>query len=180
MGKIIDLTGKKFNMLTVLEMQEKRDSNGRVMWKCQCDCGKITIVKGTAIKSGATKSCGCLQKTKSKEVNAKNIANMRFGYLIALEPTEERDAGSVVWKCQCDCGNIIKVRSTSLRSGHTYSCGCMNESKGELEIKNLLIANKIPFKREVSFPSCVIPETGGFPRFDFYVEDKYLIEFDGK
>ena len=60
MPKLIDITGQKFNYLTVLE----RDGtiNKKVTWKCQCDCGKIIIVKGDSLKRGVIKSCGCKNK----------------------------------------------------------------------------------------------------------------------
>ena len=179
-GKAIDLTGQKFNMLTVIRRSEKTDASRRAYWECQCDCGQITIVKGTAIRKGETKSCGCLQRTRSAEVNRKDLTNQKFGYLTAISPTEDRSSGSVIWKCKCQCGKIISVRATSLLSGHTNSCGCMVESKGELAIKKLLLANKILFDQEAMFDSCIYPETNGQLRFDFYIDNSYLIEFDGK
>ena len=36
MGKFEDLTGKKFNRLTVLELAE-RNSSGQIQWKCRCN-----------------------------------------------------------------------------------------------------------------------------------------------
>lgn len=59
MSKFIDLTGQKFNKLLVLERMPNT-SNGQTVWKCQCDCGTITIVRGSNLKSGVVKSCGCL------------------------------------------------------------------------------------------------------------------------
>lgn len=59
MGKLIDLTGKRFGRLTVLE----KDSSGHnkpTIWTCKCDCGKITKVDGHDLKRGKTKSCGCI------------------------------------------------------------------------------------------------------------------------
>ena len=50
----------------------------------------------------------------------------RFGKLVAIEPTEKRLHGKVMWLCRCDCGNICEVMSTRLASGHTKSCGCLN------------------------------------------------------
>lgn len=52
----IDLTGKKFGRLTVLEYA------GNLKWKCQCECGTIKIIYGEALRIGATISCGCYQK----------------------------------------------------------------------------------------------------------------------
>lgn len=67
MGKFIDLTGGKYNRLTVLGRAE---NTGRgVAWICQCDCGNITIVKTQKLKSGLTKSCGCYQRDMMKHRN---------------------------------------------------------------------------------------------------------------
>ena len=59
--KVIDLTAKKFGRLTVVSRTENKGPY--VYWKCLCDCGKATVVAGSRLRSGKTKSCGCLQKT---------------------------------------------------------------------------------------------------------------------
>ena len=60
-GKFIDLTGQRFGRLTVIERAEN-DKYGHAQWMCQCECGKIAEHVGThALKSGRTKSCGCLR-----------------------------------------------------------------------------------------------------------------------
>lgn len=58
MSKFIDLTGQKFNKLTVIERMPSR--KGKTVWKCQCDCGKYTTVEASNLKTGQVKSCGCL------------------------------------------------------------------------------------------------------------------------
>lgn len=63
MGKFIDLTGETFGRLTVQAEIDKRKW-GNVVWLCRCDCGEIIEVKGANLRSGATKSCGCLQKER--------------------------------------------------------------------------------------------------------------------
>lgn len=57
-----------------------------------------------------------------------DLTNQRFGSLTAIEiaPSFIQPSGKKVsaWKCQCDCGNVINVRTDNLRNGHTTSCGC--------------------------------------------------------
>lgn len=71
MSKFIDITGQKFNMLTVISRAENAP-NGVARWNCVCDCGNKTVVRGANLKNGAVKSCGCLvhreslQKTHGK------------------------------------------------------------------------------------------------------------------
>lgn len=55
-----------------------------------------------------------------------DLSGQRFGRLTAVEPTERRCGESIVWRCLCECGNEIFVRATSLRAGHTQSCGCLS------------------------------------------------------
>lgn len=62
MGSFIDLTGKKFNKLTVISRAEsRRQPSGKLVtyWNCKCDCGNAAIVKGCNLKDGHTVSCGC-------------------------------------------------------------------------------------------------------------------------
>lgn len=60
MGKFIDLTGQKFGRLTVIKRAE---NIGRYSaWLCKCDCGKEKIINGNSLKSGLTRSCGCISR----------------------------------------------------------------------------------------------------------------------
>jgi hypothetical protein len=60
-GKFIDLTGKRFGMVTVIGFVRVPDCYGRplIKWKCKCDCGNVKIMDGTCLRNGSTKSCGC-------------------------------------------------------------------------------------------------------------------------
>lgn len=61
MSKFIDLTGQKFGRLTVIK-RAPNAKNGQTMYLCQCECGKYSTVTGVQLRSGHTKSCGCLRK----------------------------------------------------------------------------------------------------------------------
>lgn len=65
--KAFDLVGRRFERLTVIERAPNYESPEGViaaMWICQCDCGNQTVVFGRNLKSGATRSCGCLRKER--------------------------------------------------------------------------------------------------------------------
>lgn len=83
-----------------------------------------------------------------------------------------------MWECHCDCGGISYVPISDLKLKKVYSCGCVR-SKGEEIIAQLLSEAKIKFEKQKHFPTCYFKESGYFALFDFYVDDKYLIEFDG-
>ena len=60
MSKRLDMSGKKFCRLTVLEYAYN-DRNGFAVWRCNCDCGNVIEAVGRDLRSGHTKSCGCLR-----------------------------------------------------------------------------------------------------------------------
>lgn len=62
-SKLIDLTGQRFGRLTVL--CRSGGHNHQVLWLCKCDCGQTTSITGGNLKSGNTKSCGCLNREAS-------------------------------------------------------------------------------------------------------------------
>jgi len=64
--KYFDLTGKTYGMLHVVERVDGKFV-GSVKWKCLCACGSETIVRGTNLYNGTTKSCGCLRRKLSSQ-----------------------------------------------------------------------------------------------------------------
>ena len=172
----IDLIGQKYGKLTILERVENI-GYGQVSWLCQCDCGNKTIVTSNALRSGNTKSCGCLN------YKAKNdLIKQRFGMLTVIcqvpKPKGYKTKGSY-WKCRCDCGNITIRSATYLQSGKALSCGCIKKgSQGEEKIQQLLQNNKLKYIKEYHFKDCKGTKGYTLP-FDFYINNVYLIEYDG-
>lgn len=112
-----DLIGIKFTNLTVLKEIKSDPVLGR-MYECKCDCGNIIAASGTHLRWNQKKSCGC--RTNS------SLVGKKFGHLTALEKTNKRYYGYVVWKCKCDCGNITYVPMHNLTyNKNTISCGCV-------------------------------------------------------
>ena len=56
----INEVGNKYGKLTVIS-EAGRDKYRQVLWLCKCDCGNETIVRGSTLRSGGTRSCGCLR-----------------------------------------------------------------------------------------------------------------------
>lgn len=176
--KKIDLTNMRFGRLVAIKDSGKR-SNEKVVWECVCDCGNLVYVTSTHLTSGATQSCGCLQKERTGQAKAKDLTNQRFGHVVALRPTQKRIAGQVVWECKCDCGAIFYTSTCNLTQGKTHSCGCMKMSQGAEKIAHLLQEHNISYVNEKVFLDCVFEDTGKHARFDFWVNNEYIIEFDG-
>lgn len=197
-GKAKNKIGQKFGRLTVLGRAKPDNPNRRqAYWWCECDCGNIIKVRGDSLH-GNTLSCGYYKKDVNKEQgkelarkynsingpkNKKDLVGQRFFHLLVTKDSGQRqktgNGTQVIWECLCDCGNITYVPTGHLQSGHTTSCGCRKMSKGEEAISSLLSKNNIDFIPEYRDSNCKL-STGGVARFDFYIQNKYYIEYDGE
>lgn len=181
MGKIIDMTGERYGNLIVLEKVSKKGAKNS-LWKCKCDCGNEIIVSRPNLRNGQ-QSCGCLRPKKEnilpKSKWIDETGNV-YGYLTVIEKIGTTSSGNALLKCQCKCGNITVVPSNNLRSGKSQSCGCASLSKGERVIREILKDNNIPYMEQKTFDSCRFEDTNALAKFDFYVDNKYVIEYDGE
>lgn len=64
--RIVNLIGQRFGRLLVLE-EDMENNEKKAKWICKCDCGNIVSVYGHNLKSGTTKSCGCLYLDRKRE-----------------------------------------------------------------------------------------------------------------
>lgn len=174
--------GSQFGDLTVMYLCDYKLNRGRV-YHCKCSCGNECDVRAYCLKSGETKSCGCLARKLSSErlkgKFIKDLTGQKFGKLTVLQLSENRTSGGATkWICQCECGGIKEVSSKALQSGQTMSCGCLR-SKGELKIRQLLTEANIPFEEQKTF-SDLRSSKNALLKYDFFVNNQYLIEFDGE
>ena len=136
MGVIVDLTGKRYGILTVKEMAPHTQGKA-VKWKCLCDCGKTCIVTGNNLKSGHTKSCGCiLSQSKRKE---ENLIGMINNDLTIVEKIPFVKGEHAKWLCRCVCGKEIALSKAEFL--RRKSCGCKRSKKIQ-ETKTLDLSGK--------------------------------------
>ena len=118
-----ELTGKKFNRLTVIS-PAGTDGRQHRLWECKCDCGGTTFATTSDLRHGHKKSCGCLKRVS----HAKDITGQRFGMLTVLKRAGTNKHRKALWKCKCDCGRTTVVSSVDLVTGNTKSCGCLGKN----------------------------------------------------
>lgn len=121
---------------------------------------------------------GLIEKKIITSTTEKDISGEKFGHWTVLHKANKKGSGGTIyWYCKCDCGVEKEVSGSALRNGLSLSCGShSNISKGNEKIKNILLEAKIPFEIEKKFKTC--KDKKELP-FDFYVNNTYLIEFDG-
>lgn len=131
-----DLTGKKYNKLTIIEKTYSKRL--KKAWKCLCDCGNIAIFETSNIVKGVNLSCGkCIKKIYP------DLTGQQFGYWTLLS----RDASTphIKYNCKCICGKEKSIfRSTLTDEKFIGHCGCITKAKRTLEQnqRNLLRSNR--------------------------------------
>lgn len=126
------MKGQVFERLTVVgEVVKKPRKNGyyHSYWPCQCSCGSpIKLVEEQALKSGRTRSCGCLnkesiEKKKLKDLEGKVFRNFRVIGIKEIRKMNGRNHNFL--ECECLlCGNLCIVKQATVVRGEQESCGC--------------------------------------------------------
>lgn len=76
-GKVINMTGKRFGRLYVVK--EIGRLRGAALFLCKCDCGNTKKITGIDLRSGRVNSCGCLKKELiTKKNTTHNLTNSRL------------------------------------------------------------------------------------------------------
>jgi len=128
MRSVVNLIGKRFGRLIVLSRAGSVRNGPRsssLLWLVHCDCGVETKVRGSLLKGGHTKSCGCLSKEGRPPET--DITDRKFGWLTALEriivehPSGRKEGR---WRCVCGCGKEAVIPLVRLLNGNSKSCGC--------------------------------------------------------
>jgi hypothetical protein len=178
------LVGQEFGLLTVLERAQNHvQPNGstKVMWKCQCSCGKIVNVRAHQLKSGHTRSCGCAQDELLLENKKDKMIGRRYNKLVVIDYSHSEN-GRRWWRCKCDCGNECVVSSVYLHSPKTIGCCGCEGSKAENDMANLLDKQNIIYQKQYKFNDC--KDIRALP-FDFAIFNNdnrliFLIELHGE
>ena len=184
-----NLTGQIFDQLLVLGRAPSQFASNKyyTTYWCICSCKEHPIiqVRGGNLTSGNTKSCGCKRRETMREIGKRSshldLLGQIFEDLTVIEDTKTRTSWNAeIWKCRCSCGNIKYVSTSELTTGRVRSCGHELRSRGAKKIESILQENNIPFVKEKCFQSCKFPDTNASARFDYYINDSFLLEYDGE
>ena len=76
MPRLIDIAGKKFTRLLATNLVGR--INKHTLWECVCDCGKIVIIRSNNLRTGHTRSCGCLHEDVIPYCKSHGMTGTRF------------------------------------------------------------------------------------------------------
>lgn len=83
------MIGEKFERLLVIKDLGSKDK--KKYYECLCDCGNIVETYGIYLRSGNTKSCGCLKRDRIREVKIPNLVGRIFNKLTVIKLTESKN-----------------------------------------------------------------------------------------
>lgn len=123
--RLIDLTDKRYGMLTVLKRADYNKGKN-VVWVCQCDCGNIIDKVGNYLKTGDTQSCGCYKKQKDPinlrdQYDAKRVDGVATQLFKGKEPRKDSSTGyRGVSKYHTRKSNELRYRAWITVDGKRY------------------------------------------------------------
>lgn len=133
MSRFIDITGQKYNKLTVLSFHDIVNKKAR--WLCRCECGNEKILYAKDVKNGNTKSCGCLlHQKKYDEETRKKITRLQHIYYHIKQRCYDKNR--VAYKYYGERG--IKMCDEWLENTHNFiNWAFENGYKDELTIERI-------------------------------------------
>lgn len=114
------LLQNKTGMKSRLTPTRKREGRYRLY---RCKCGRRKWIFESNVKSGASKSCGCLHKELIRRKQMIQMGGKTFGLLRVLKQFKTKK-GNTYWLCKCKCGRRRWVHYGALVEGRSKSCGC--------------------------------------------------------
>lgn len=130
MGKkiVVKKDDRYGNLKIVKEVESRRTKSGELKrtFQVKCDCGKTKDVKLSDLRSGKTKSCGCLMIATNSKPRKK--LKKKYNRLTLVREIERTNPKYRKFLTLCDCGNYLEVELDRVTKGNTKSCGCLRSS----------------------------------------------------
>lgn len=121
MGRREDLGGQRFGRLIVVSF-EGISRHRFSLWRCDCDCGVTLTIVGGNLKSGTSRSCGCMQR---ELVAARNARFARHGETRKGHASPEYRAWA---SAKCRCENRFNAGFKNYGGRGIYVCAAWRES----------------------------------------------------
>lgn len=120
--KRLNLIGKSFGMLNVIELDSSKQN--RVYWICKCECGNIISVESYRLRNYLKTDCGCLKEKLRNKIIGKKAGRLTVvGY---SDKTTKKGEHYLI--CDCECGTkgklFLKSALFNKNQYNTVSCGC--------------------------------------------------------
>ena len=172
-----NIIGTIINNWKIIKRDPNNLNSNHVKWIVECTCEKHTQKSMRIDEIKSSLGCPYCSTAQNKLID---LTNQKFGHWTVLSKGSIKGC-HIMWLCECDCENHTQreVDGYALKTGKSTSCGCQHFSKGEEKIKQLLKNNNLSFETQKIFNTCKTSKNK-YAKFDFYINNQYLIEFDGE
>ena len=124
-----DLTGIEFETLTVIKRIPSSNHNAK--WLLRCKCGRERKMFTQSIKRKPPKCCSCA-KIEELPNSFVDMKDKKLGCLTVIERNGTTYSNQPLWKCVCDCKEIVHVTTQRLKREQKYCKYC----KGNNSLKD--------------------------------------------
>lgn len=124
-AKSEDISGRKFARLTAVSKEEGIGN----YWTCTCECGNESIVKADALRSGTTRSCGCLQREQSAKTALKIARDYRLSK--GQDPDKPMQAEREIERAK-----FVSLRK-EIFERDSYTCACCSVVGSKLNVHHI-------------------------------------------
>lgn len=126
-GLIEKYVGKKYGLLTILDIWVRSNTKGRVWCHYQCDCGRSGTAEVANLKNIKSRCCQNLLNDKWPDLTGRKVGKLSVVEFLK----KKKDNGRRLWLCQCDCGNLAEIEAVGIMSNLVQSCGCLKRLIGK-------------------------------------------------
>ena len=131
------IIGKTYGMLTVDAATEEKDSRGRTLYRCTCECTGIRLVAADRLLAGRVTSCGCMRRKNLKQIGG---SKERAGW------TPEQDAVRIAKRME-RCKGIYQrgesyIAQIKIRY-KTYYLGSYHEEEAAKTVRDAVVHKRI-------------------------------------
>lgn len=131
------IIGKTYGMLTVDAATEEKDSRGRTLYRCTCECTGTRLVAADRLLAGRVTSCGCMRQKNLKKIGG---SKERAGW------TPEQDAARIAKRMERCKGIYLRGESyiAQIKIRYkTYHLGSYHEEEVAKAVRDSVVHKRI-------------------------------------
>jgi len=128
-GRVVDIVGNTYGYLTVTSRAPDTfapSGTKIVNWLCLCECGREKIIAGQWLKN---KKKGPKTCDQCPTIAIHKMIGKVFGRWTVTSFHGHNNKSEFLWNVECSCGNTGVVKTYTLNSGESQSCGCLHKER---------------------------------------------------
>ena len=140
--KAIDLTGQTFGAWTVIRRDSAVKRKGQARWLCRCACGAERTVRSCSLRTGETRSCGCLKSELTAKAFMQQYGDLT-GQTFGTLTVRRYESGRWLWLCTCAEGHeALRTRDSLKRDVPCDHCEAKRLDARTADLRDRYVAKR--------------------------------------